>query len=264
MNILEKIVLEKRKEIAARKREIPMAQLVQNPFFKEPSFSLRKALKAKGSSGIIAEHKRKSPSLGWIKADSNAAQTALAYAQNGAAAISCLTDSDFFGGDLSDLRAVRAALQIPVLRKDFTVDEYQIFEAKAFGADAILLISECLSAQEVKTLAQCAQNLGLEVLYEMHDADGLEKLCDAITCVGINNRNLKTFEVSVQTSIDLSSQIPDRFVKVAESGISKPDLLPMLRQHGFEGFLIGEVFMKSENPGLALKNFLEMVQKIEI
>ena len=256
MNILDKIVAAKKIEVAERKQTHPLSILTQKPYFKEAGFSLRKALKAVGSSGIIAEHKRKSPSLGWIKEGADVAAITSGYAQGGAAAISCLTDELFFGGTLQDLRTVRAALSIPVLRKDFMIDEYQIFEAKAYGADVILLIAECLTKKEVKTLAECAKNLGLEVLYEMHDAEGLDKLCDAITCVGINNRNLKTFEVSIQTSIALSKQIPDRFVKVAESGISKPETLPILRGYGFEGFLIGEVFMKADNPGVAIADFI--------
>ena len=140
------------------------------------------------------------------------------------------------------------------------IDEYQIYEAKANGADVILLIAECLSKKEVKILAECAKNVGLEVLLEMHDAEGLDKICDAVTCVGINNRNLKTFEVSLQTSIDLSKMIPDQFVKVAESGISKPESIGLLRGYGFEGFLIGEAFMKTANPALAIAEFVSKVK----
>jgi indole-3-glycerol phosphate synthase len=262
MNILDKIVAAKKIEVAQCKIDRPLSILTQKPLFKEAPFSLRRALKKVGSSGIIAEHKRKSPSLGWIKEGSDVVSITSGYAEGGAAAISCLTDELFFGGTIRDLRDVRAALNIPVLRKDFMIDEYQIYEAKANGADVILLIAECLTKKEVKTLAECAKNVGLEVLYEMHDAEGLDKLCDAITCVGVNNRNLKTFEVSIQTSIDLSKQIPDSFVKVAESGISKPETLPILRGYGYEGFLIGEAFMKTENPGLALKDFVAKISQV--
>ena len=259
MNILDKIVERKKQEIEERKQSHPLSILTQMPSFKEATFSLRKALKREGSTGIIAEHKRKSPSLGWIREHSDVREVVTGYAQAGAAALSVLTDADFFGGSFSDLTNARKAVEIPILRKDFMIDEYQIFEAKAYGADVILLIAECLTAKEVKNLAECAKNVGLEVLLEMHDAEGLDKICDAVTCVGINNRNLKTFEVSLQTSMDLSKMIPDRFVKVAESGISNPQTLPLLRGYGFEGFLIGEAFMKTENPQEAIAEFVKSI-----
>jgi indole-3-glycerol phosphate synthase len=261
MNILDKIVAAKLIEVAQRKAETPLVKLTQNPAFKEACFSLRRSLKKKDSTGIIAEHKRKSPSLGWIREGSDVVEVVTGYAQAGAACLSVLTDEPFFGGTMSDLRAARRAVQIPILRKDFMIDEYQIYEAKANGADVILLIAECLSKKEVKNLAECAKNVGLEVLLEMHDAEGLDKICDAVTCVGINNRNLKTFEVSLQTSIDLSKMIPDSFVKVAESGISKPESIELLRGYGFEGFLIGEAFMKTANPSLAIADFISKIKK---
>lgn len=259
MNILDKIVEAKKIEIAQRQKETPLSILTQSPLFKEPCFSLKRSLKKDNSTGIIAEHKRKSPSLGWIREGSDVVEVVTGYAQAGAACLSVLTDELFFGGTLSDLRAARKAVEIPILRKDFMIDEYQVYEAKANGADVILLIAECLTKNEVKILAECAKNLGLEILLEMHDAEGLDKICDAVTCVGINNRNLKTFDVSIQTSIDLSAQIPDAFVKVAESGISKPETLPILRGYGFEGFLIGEAFMKTDNPGKALQDFVNLI-----
>jgi indole-3-glycerol phosphate synthase len=256
MTILDKIIAAKQIEVGERKEMTPLSILTQRPYFKEPCYSLRKALKAPNSSGIIAEHKRKSPSLGWIYQDADVAAIVKDYQIGGAAALSVLTDEAFFGGNLSDLNRARRTVSVPILRKDFIIEEYQIFEAKAYGADVILLIAECLRKEEVKHLAETAQNLGLEVLLEMHDATGLDKICDAVTCVGINNRNLKTFEVSIQTSIDLASQIPDAFVKVAESGIAKPETIGILRGYGFEGFLIGEAFMKTENPGKAIADFV--------
>ena len=262
MNILDKIVAAKLIEVAERKAQTPLSKLTQNPAFKEPCFSLRRSLKKKNSSGIIAEHKRKSPSLGFIREHSDVVEVVTGYAKAGAACLSVLTDELFFGGTLADLRAARRAVEIPILRKDFIIDEYQVYEAKANGADVILLIAECLSKKEVKTLSECAKNLGLEVLLEMHDAEGLDKICDAVTCVGINNRNLKTFDVSLQTSIDLSSMIPNQFVKVAESGISKPESIGILRGYGFEGFLIGEAFMKTDNPALAIDNFISQIRVI--
>jgi indole-3-glycerol phosphate synthase len=261
MNILDKIIATKREEIAERMEETPLSILTQKPYFKEACYSIRKALKDKNSTGIIAEHKRKSPSLGWIREHSDVAEVAQGYALAGATAMSVLTDEPFFGGTLSDLSRARRTVSIPLLRKDFIIHEYQIFEAKAYGADLILLIAECLTKKQVKTLAETAKNLGLEVLLEMHDSEGLDKICDAVTCVGVNNRNLKNFNVSIQTSMDLAAQIPDSFVKVAESGISKPETIAQLRGYGFEGFLIGEAFMKTDDPGAAIEDFINQMAK---
>ncbi|MBL7816154.1 MAG: indole-3-glycerol phosphate synthase TrpC [Saprospiraceae bacterium] len=261
MNILDKIVAAKRIEVGERKEMTPLSILAQRPYFKEPCYSIKRALKASGSTGIIAEHKRKSPSLGWIRQDSDAAEVAQGYALAGASAMSVLTDEEFFGGTLSDLQRARRTVSIPLLRKDFIIEEYQIYEAKAYGADLILLIAECLRKEEVKHLAETARNLGLEVLMEMHDEEGLDKICDAVTCVGINSRNLKTFEVSLDNAIRLAQQIPDSFVKVAESGISKPETIELLRGHGFEGFLIGEAFMKTDDPTQAIADFISKIQR---
>ncbi len=260
MDILEKIVLEKQKEVATRKQTTPLSKLAEKPAFKEASRSLCRALRREGSSGIIAEFKRRSPSLGWISQHADAATVTSGYTAAGAAGISCLTDAPFFGGTLDDFAAVRRAnYETPILRKDFMIDEYQIFEAKSMGADVILLIAECLDKQKIKHLSKIAYDLGLEVLLEMHSAEQLDKICDTIDMVGINNRNLKTFSVDIQTSIDLSTQIPSQFVKVAESGISKSETLPLLRGYGFEGFLIGEAFMKTEHPATALQNFIASI-----
>ncbi len=261
MNILDKIVAAKRIEIAERQEMTPLSILAQRPYFKEPCHSIRRSLKATGSTGIIAEHKRKSPSLGWIRQDSDAAAVAQGYALAGAAGMSVLTDEPFFGGTLSDLQRARRTVSIPLLRKDFIIEEYQLFEAKAYGADFILLIAECLRKEEIKFLAESARNLGLEVLLEMHDDEGLDKLCDAITCVGINSRNLKTFEVSLDNAINLAAKIPDSFVKVAESGISKPETIGLLRGYGFEGFLIGEAFMKTNDPSIAIADFISKIER---
>jgi indole-3-glycerol phosphate synthase len=259
MNILDTIVAAKRIEVGERKDRQPLSNLAQRPYFKEPCHSIKRALRAVGSSGIIAEHKRKSPSLGWIRQDSDVAEVAQGYGLAGAAAMSVLTDEEFFGGTLSDLQRARKTVSIPLLRKDFIIDEYQLFEAKAYGADFILLIAECLRKEEIKFLAEAARNLGLEILLEMHDDEGLDKLCDAITCVGINSRNLKTFEVSLDNAINLAAKIPDSFVKVAESGISKPETVGLLRGYGFEGFLIGEAFMKTNDPAAAIADFIKQL-----
>ena len=261
MDILEKIVLRKRGEVLERRGLVPMVELTRSVYFKEPCFSLRKSLRAAGSTGIIAEFKRKSPSLGWIKEGADVADITSGYAVAGAAGLSVLTDTHFFGGSSGDLRAARRVNSIPILRKDFIIDEYQLFEAKAMGADVVLLIAECLTKEEIKGLSGTARSLGLEVLMELHSEMELDKVCDTVDCVGINNRNLKTFEVNIGASIELSKLIPDRFVKVAESGITNPLTINELRTHGFEGFLIGEAFMKTADPGAALRGFVELLKK---
>jgi indole-3-glycerol phosphate synthase len=257
MDILEQIIAAKQKEVAQKKIDKPIERLTQRPYFKEACFSMKKALRKENSSGIIAEHKRKSPSLGWIKEDANVLDITKGYAEAGAAALSILTDETFFGGTNFDLLNSRKAVHIPILRKDFVIDEYQLFEAKSIGADVVLLIAECLSVKQVKDLSAMAHNLGLEVLLELHSAAQLDKICDTIDCVGVNNRNLKTFEVNIETSVILSALLPSSVVKVAESGISSPETMAYLRNYDFQGFLIGEAFMKTENPAQALKNFLQ-------
>ena len=259
MTILDKIIAKKRIEIQVRKQTHPLSILTKMPYFNQATFSLTHALKKTGSTGIIAEHKRKSPSLGWINEHSDVRKVVEGYAKSGAAAISVLTDMDFFGGSFADLQIARKAVELPILRKDFMIDEYQLFEAKAYGADVILLIAECLTTEEVDYLAKFAHNLGLQVLLELHSEDQLEKISDAVDCVGINSRNLKTFEVSIQNGIDLSVKIPNKFIKVAESGISDPKTINILRGYGFQGFLIGEAFMKTNNPAKAIKDFVENI-----
>jgi indole-3-glycerol phosphate synthase len=258
MNILDKIILSKRAEIEQQKKLISTNDMTKSPYFKEAGYSFKRALK-NNATGIIAEFKRKSPSLGWIKEGANVTDITTGYAAAGAAALSILTDEPFFGGTLSDLRKVRQSVSIPILRKDFIVDEYQLFQAKSAGADVILLIAECLDKKTVKNLAETAKNLGLEVLMEVHSEEQLEKICDAIDCIGVNNRNLKTFKVSLQTSIDLSAQIPNQFVKIAESGISNAESISLLSNYGFKGFLIGEAFMKTEHPAETLKQFIQKI-----
>ncbi|MFM2268031.1 MAG: hypothetical protein RL757_1472 [Bacteroidota bacterium] len=262
MDILDKIIAQKRIEIEKRKGETPLHILTSKSEFKESPRSLVRALSRAGSSRIISEFKRKSPSLGWISQHADAVSVTQSYVEAGAAGISCLTDFPFFGGSVDDFRRVRKAnYSTPILRKDFIVDEYQLFEAKSWGADVILLIAECLDNKQIKHLSKIAHDLGLEVLLEMHDATQLEKICDTINMVGINNRNLKTFEVSIQTAIDMAAQIPDKFLKIAESGISKPETVQILGGVGYKGFLIGEAFMKTQNPGESLQNFIELIKK---
>lgn len=254
MNILDTIIEQKWKEVAARKQEVSVEQLKISPLYNRATLSFKKYITDPALSGIIAEHKRQSPSKGVINGNVDLKQVVSGYQQAGASACSVLTDTQFFGGTTEDLIQARALLQIPILRKDFMVDEYQIEEAKAMGADVILLISACLIPQRVKELSEYAKKLNLEVLLEVHNVEELEgNLIDSVDVIGVNNRNLKTFEVSMQTSIDVGKHIPDRYVKISESGIDDPKTIVELKKHGFKGFLIGESFMKTNDPGAALK-----------
>jgi len=208
-------------------------------------------------SGIISEFKRKSPSLGWIHEDADVVDVTAGYSAAGASGISILTDLEYFGGTPMDLIAARQFITCPVLRKDFVIDEYQLFEAKAMGADVILLIAAALTVEQTLELAHKAHELGLEVLLEVHNAEEIGHANDYVDMLGVNNRNLKTFEQSIQTSFDLAALISDKFVKVSESGISKTETVKELRKVGYKGFLMGENFMKEENPAEALVRFIE-------
>jgi indole-3-glycerol phosphate synthase len=263
MNILEKIVARKREEIAEAKLAKTISDLENEPLFSRKTVSLAAALKAADQPKIISEFKRKSPSKGIINGDVDPAIVTADYVQAGAVALSVLTDLDFFGGSFADFAKAREANpHIPMLRKDFMVDPYQLYEAKAIGADVILLIAACLTPEEVKSLSEKAHELGLEVLLEVHNAEELkESLCDSVDIVGVNNRNLKTFETSVETSVALSEQIPDSFVKISESGLKDAETIVRLFQHGYKGFLVGETFMKTVNPGAALADLQNHLSK---
>lgn len=254
MNILEKIVARKKQEVEESKKQKSISDLEKDPLFLHTTLSLSAALKYASSPQIISEFKRKSPSKGIIN-DQVLPETVTAdYVKAGAAGLSVLTDYDFFGGSFSDFLSARAANpNTPMLRKDFIVDEYQLFEAKSIGADVILLIAACLSPAEVQLLSKRAHELGLEVLLEVHNAQELsETLGEDVDIVGVNNRNLKTFETSIETSIELSEKIPDSFIKISESGLKDAQTILQLYQHRYKGFLIGETFMKTVNPGTAL------------
>ncbi|MCT4699065.1 indole-3-glycerol phosphate synthase TrpC [Tenacibaculum haliotis] len=262
MTILDKIIAFKKTEIAKIKAEVPVSKLVESPNFKSAPFSLKKELLKVGSTGIIAEFKRQSPSKGIINDKATILEVTEGYLDANVAAQSILTDTSFFGGTMADLLEARTVNQLrPILRKDFIVDGFQIVEAKAIGADVILLIAACLTKQELKNYGQLATDLGLEVLYEVHTQEELDKINDLDNkIIGINNRNLKTFEVDLEHSIKLASQIPDTAIKVSESGISDPRIITGLKEHGFQGFLIGETFMKTDNPGLACKEFIDQIR----
>ena len=259
MTILDKITADKIKEVALRKSLIPVSQLEQSVLFDRATASLAKAVRA--GSGIIAEHKRRSPSKSVINNSLSVQDVASGYEQAGVSGMSVLTDGKYFGGSLDDLLLARAAAQFPLLRKEFIVDEYQILEAKAYGADAILLIAATLSRKQIEQFSTFAKGLGLDVLCESHNEEELQKsIIPSVDMLGINNRNLKTFEVSLETSKELIKQIPDEFVKVSESGISSVDAIKELKPHGFQGFLIGENFMKTDNPGESAATFIKQLR----
>jgi len=257
MNILDKIVLRKKEEVALAKQQVSVKQLENALHFGRSPYSFKEFLLDEQRTGIIAEFKRRSPSKGIINDKVSVAEVTTAYASAGASALSVLTDIDFFGGHTDDLLAARAVNTIPVLRKDFMIDEYQILEAKALGADIILLIAAILSPQEISALAATAKGLGLNVLLEVHNREELERsICSDLDAIGVNNRNLADFTVNIQTSFDLVNIIPDEFLKISESAISSADTIKDLKKAGFNGFLIGENFMKTEDPGRAMRHFV--------
>jgi indole-3-glycerol phosphate synthase len=260
MTILDTIIAEKQKEVELQKSLISIKTLEKRQGFNRITLSMSKALCEVGSSGIIAEFKRQSPSKGVINDKVRVEDVTEGYANAGAASLSVLTDFKFFGGSSGDLLAARYINQIPIIRKDFIVDEYQIIEARAMGADAILLIAASLCHEEIKRFAKFAKSLNLEILFEIHAQDELDKIVDEIDMVGINNRNLKDFKVDLEHSLKLAAQLPDKFVKVSESGIDSVDTIKMLRNYGFQGFLIGENFMKTSNPGNACKEFIKKLK----
>ncbi len=259
MTILDKIIAQKRIEVAGRKAQTPASLLMQSPDFGRVVNSARQAILRDNSTGIIAEFKRKSPSKGIINDRVSVAETTAGYVLAGAACLSVLTDEPFFGGTPADLlEARRANPNTPILRKDFVIDEYQLLEAKAWGADFVLLIAACLLPAEVRTLSQTARNLGMEVLLEVHDeAELSQTLCDTVDLVGVNNRNLKTFVTDITTSLRLIEQIPAPFVRITESGLHDAATMQVLRQTGYDGFLIGEAFMKTAAPGNALAELVQ-------
>ncbi|MCA6449468.1 MAG: indole-3-glycerol phosphate synthase TrpC [Chitinophagaceae bacterium] len=259
MNILDKIVVQKQKEVAERKARVSVAELEKGKFFASETLSLKSFLADPARTGIIAEFKRKSPSKGIINDRVTVEEVTGAYAKYGASGISVLTDQEFFGGSLDDLLAATIN-EVPLLRKDFMIDEYQLIEAKAYGAEVILLIAACLTPVQVKTMAATAKGLGLEVLLEIHNEEELGHVCDAVDLVGVNNRNLKTFEVNIDTSLGLIHKIPKEKPAVAESGISDVDTIVTLRQAGFSGFLIGENFMKQASPSVAFADFVNQLK----
>ncbi len=255
MNILDKIIIDKRKEVASKKKLLPLSYLAKSPLFERDTLSMSQSVLE--GSGIIAEFKRRSPSKQVINHKDSVIEVVCGYEEAGASGISVLTDTKYFGGALDDLVQARDHLNIPLLRKEFIIDPYQIYEAKAFGADTILLIAAVLSPKEIVLFSQLAHQLNLEVLLEVHNEEELKRSdLDHVDLVGVNNRNLKTFEVSLDTSKKLSSMIPEEKVKISESGISSVESIMILKEYGYKGFLIGENFMKTTAPGKSAAKFI--------
>jgi len=264
MNILDTIIQYKRTELAEKKELFPIKRLEKSIYFLTPTISLSQYLLREDKSGIIAEIKRKSPSKGMINEYVDIEKISIGYMQAGASALSILTDEYFFGGSSEYLSTARKYNYCPILRKDFIFDEYQIIEAKSIGADAILLIASVLNPQQTKQLASFANSLGLEVLLEVHSKDEARVYPNEFCkLVGVNNRNLDDFSVSIQTSINLAEIIPANFIKVSESGINDPQNIIQLKEFGYQGFLMGEYFMQSANPHLKCASFIKTLKKME-
>jgi indole-3-glycerol phosphate synthase len=259
MNILDTIIEYKKSEVEKRKSKVSISDLEKRELFSKTVLPLKDFLLDKSKTGIIAEFKRRSPSKGVINPDVDVLDVTKGYTEYGASCLSVLTDEHFFGGSDEDLIKARIN-EIPILRKDFIIDEYQLIEAKSIGADVILLIAACLSVAEVKRLASFAKNLGLEVLLELHAEEELEHICDETNIIGINNRNLKTFDVDIERSLRMAERIPFPKFKIAESGISSVSDILLFKKHGFQGFLIGENFMKATNPTIAFAEFVKQLK----
>lgn len=264
MTILDEIIAHKVKEVEQCKVLHSIKMLEHSAYFSMRTLSMKQNIQRADKTGIIAEFKRRSPSKGVINAEASVEQTTAGYVQAGASALSVLTDKNFFGGSTADLVAARKVNLCPIIRKDFTIDEYQIIEAKSMGADAVLLIAAVLNPKQMKDLTTFAHSLNLEVLLEVHDEKELKKSVDAgADLIGVNNRNLKTFEVSTEISKTLAPLIPDSVVKVSESGLSKAESIIELRKFGYQGFLMGENFMKHNPPHLAAMEFMNGLRKLE-
>lgn len=261
-DILEEIIAHKRIEIAAQEQNVPISFL-EDSLEKNDDMAKVHSMKASlaaSATGIIAEFKRRSPSKDWINRDADAKVVPASYQQAGASALSILTDEHFFGGGLRDIRAARPTVSLPILRKDFIISRYQLLQAKAAQADAVLLIAAALSKEECNALACEAHKLGLEVLLEMHHEGELDYVNEYVDMAGINNRNLGTFHTDVENSFRMAEKLPADILKVSESGISNPQTVKLLRQEGFRGFLIGETFMKTANPGNTLSTFIKELE----
>ena len=257
MNILDTITAKKRLEVAENKELYPIKLLEKSKYFETKPVSMKKYILRTDKSGIIAEFKRKSPSKGTINEYVKVADVTLGYMQSGASALSILTDKIFFGGSSDDLTKARKINYCPILRKDFVVDEYQIIEAKSIGADAVLLIASILEKSEISKLTEFAKSLGLEVIFEIHSKSEIDKMPANVDIIGVNNRNLDTFTVNINNSLDLINYLPKEIVKISESGIHSSEIAFDLKKAGYNGLLIGEQFMKTADPVKACREFIE-------
>ncbi len=261
MTILDKIIKTKKEEVTIQKKQVGVNQLLKDPLFSRKCNSLKCNLLFEKASGVIAEFKQKSPSKGVINNQADVTKVTKGYCKAGASGLSVLTDHEYFGGSLQNLLLAREANpEIPILMKDFMIDPYQVIEAKAHGADVILLIAASLEKSQMFELAQAAKEYGMEVLAEIHTSEEINKLNELIDIVGVNNRNLKTFEVSIELSKQLAPLIPDGYLKISESGLSAPANIMQLKEAGFKGFLIGETFMKTNNPVQACQDFISAIK----
>ncbi len=259
MNVLNRIIEYKKQEVEVRKLMVPEDELVESVLFNRKTFSLKEFLLDENKTGIIAEFKKKSPSKGFINRDADVKEVTKAYTEYGASGLSVLTDHHFFGGSSEDLLLAREH-EIPILRKDFMIDRYQLVVSKAIGADVILLIASCLSKAKVKELSGFAKELGLEVILEIHDEKEIDHICDGIEMVGINNRNLKSFAVDINHSLSLANMLPPGMIKIAESGIDNIETINAFKAAGYKGFLMGEKFMREEDPGEAFRDFVKQMK----
>jgi indole-3-glycerol phosphate synthase len=259
MNILEKIIAHKKKEVAVSIKRITVPMLERSLLFNREIIPLADYVLSPLKTGIIAEFKRKSPSKGIINRVPDIKEVASGYFRNGASGLSVLTDNEFFGGSNTDLSDARAVCPVPILRKDFIIDEYQIIEARAIGADAILLIAAALDKNRILQFARFARSLELQVLLEIHDPVEIETVNQYIDIIGVNNRDLNTFSVNTKVSLEMAEKIPEHFVRISESGISSPSIVKELREAGYHGFLIGEIFMNSDDPVAAFSDFTKRI-----
>ena len=260
-DILLTIVEQKHKEVELLRNQCSIEELKQSQYFQRTCYSAKAAIIGENCSGIISEFKRQSPKKGPINANADITSVVQSYQKANVSVVSVLSDTHFFGARETDFEIARESLSIPLLRKDFIIHPYQVYQTKAMGADLMLLIAAILTPEEVKSMSQLAKSLGMEVLLEIHDESELKHINSSIDLVGINNRNLKDFSVDLNHSIKLSEQIPNNFVKVAESGIKGEDDILFLKSNGFQAFLIGEHFMKQENPGTACS---ELIQNLSL
>jgi len=259
MHKLQEIVLAKRKQVKEDKQLFPLEIIERSIYFERECVSLKEYIGRKDKIGIIAEIKKKSPALGAINLEIKVEKLAAGYTQEGASALSVLTDMKFFGGCNSDLIVARGNTSIPILRKDFVIDEYQVMEAKSIGADAILLIAAILTKEEIKQFTDLAHKLGMEAILEVHAEHELEKIYEKADVIGVNNRNLETMKIDIATSRSMAKLIPEGFIKISESGIENPEIVLELKNFGYNGFLIGSYFMKHAEPDKALADFIRQI-----